>query len=170
MLSDDPHHTATSWLAGFGAALRTGDAATAAALFLPDGHWRDLLAFGGDFTTLSGADAIGQRLARTVPGIAPRHLCLDPARTPPRRVMRAGESVVEAIFAFDTAMGPANGVVRLVTTAEGPRAWTLMTGLDGLHGEAEGVPDAVHGTRQFSGDNWQTGGRRRAPMRTTTPR
>ena len=154
MLSDDPHHTATSWLAGFGAALRTGDAATAAALFLPDGHWRDLLAFGTDFTTLSGADAIGQRLARTVPGIAPRHLCLDPARTPPRRVMRAGESVVEAIFAFDTAMGPANGVVRLVTTAEGPRAWTLMTGLDSLHGEAEGVPDAVHGTRQFSGDNW----------------
>lgn len=154
MLSDDPHHTATSWLAGFGAALRKGDAAAAAALFLPDGHWRDLLAFGTDFTTLSGADAIGQRLARTVPHIAPRHLRLDPARTQPRRVMRAGESVVEAIFAFDTAIGPANGVVRLITTAEGPRAWTMMTGLDGLHGETEGARDAVHGTRQFSGDNW----------------
>ncbi|MBR0655932.1 flavin-containing monooxygenase [Plastoroseomonas arctica] len=154
MLSEDPHHAATSWLAAFDAALAAGDAATAAALFLPDGHWRDLLAFGADFTTVSGVDAIARRLGETLPRIAPRDLRLDPARTAPRRVMRAGESVVEAIFAFDTATGPANGVLRLIRTAEGPRAWTLMTALDGLHGKPEGTPDSVHGTRQFSGDNW----------------
>jgi putative flavoprotein involved in K+ transport len=154
MLSDDPHHAATTWLADFNTALGVGDARAAAALFRPDGHWRDLLAFGTDFTTVSGAAAIKRRLGETLPRARPRDLRLDPKRTPPRHVIRAGENVMEAIIAFETATGPANGVLRLVQTAEGPRAWTLMTALDGLHGQSEGAPDNVHGTRQFSGDNW----------------
>ncbi|MDB5317602.1 MAG: monooxygenase, partial [Rhodospirillales bacterium] len=154
MLSDDPHHAATTWLADFNTALGVGDARAAAALFRPDGHWRDLLAFGTDFTTVSGAAAIERRLGETLPRTRPRDLRLDPKRTPPRHVIRAGENVMEAIIAFETATGPANGVLRLVQTAEGPRAWTLMTALDGLHGQSEGAPDNVHGTRQFSGDNW----------------
>ena len=36
-----PHTAAAAWLERFASALARQDAAAAAALFLPDGHWRD---------------------------------------------------------------------------------------------------------------------------------
>ena len=46
------------WLGAFGDALGRGDAAAAAGLFLPDGHWRDVLAFTWRLQTVSGAPSI----------------------------------------------------------------------------------------------------------------
>ena len=132
---------ATIWLHAFEAALAASDVR---AQFLPDGHWRDVLAFTGGLRTTSGADAIaaGLRDARA------ENFRLDPARSPPRHVMRAGQACLEVIFAFDAPSGIGEGVVRLV---EG-RAWTLLTSLAGLHDEARGgAPDY---SREFGGDNW----------------
>ena len=49
---------AQGWLAQFEAALQAQDAAAAAALFLADGLWRDLLAFTWTIQTMAGRAAI----------------------------------------------------------------------------------------------------------------
>jgi len=49
---------ATAWLERFAAALHAGDADAAAALFISDGLWRDILAFTWTIETMSGRAAI----------------------------------------------------------------------------------------------------------------
>jgi cation diffusion facilitator CzcD-associated flavoprotein CzcO len=136
-------HTAaaTAWLGGFEGALAAGDVSAA---FQPDGHWRDILAFTWELRTTSGAAAIAAALR----GARAKNFRLDPARSPPRRVQRAGVDCLEVIFAFDAAHGEGHGVARLV---EG-RAWTLLTGLGELAGQGQvELPDY---SREFGGENW----------------
>jgi cation diffusion facilitator CzcD-associated flavoprotein CzcO len=148
-----PLATASAWLGAFGAALDAGDLPAAAGLFLVDGHWRDLLACTGQIGTVSGAAAIAEQLRRTLTRTQPTGFRLDPGRTPPRAVVRAGTSVVEAIFAFDTAAGVCNGVVRLVPDSTGlARAWTFSTALDEPRDGAECA--GAEAARDFGGDNW----------------
>src|ERR1700757_4469976 len=90
----------TSWLPHCEAALSASDAARLADLFHADCHWRDVLALTWRIETVSGRDAVvqalraGQRLARPA---------VDPDRTPPREVVRAGAATIEAILRFETA-------------------------------------------------------------------
>ena len=133
--------TATAWLGGFEAALAAGDVS---ACFQTDGHWRDVLAFGWDLRTISGATDIAVALRAAVA----KNFRLDAGRSPPRRVQRAGQDCLEVIFAFDAEHGEAEGVVRLV---EG-RAWTLLTTLAAMSGESRvELPDY---SREFGGENW----------------
>jgi putative flavoprotein involved in K+ transport len=149
---------ARRWLASFGAALTTGSEARLAALFAPECHWRDILAFTWNLRTASGAGAIAARLGPAAARMAPRDLRLAAGRTPPRRVTRAGVEAVEAIFAFDTAVGPCTGVVRLLDDGGTLRAWTLLTSLDEIRGHedpAEGSRwQEVDWRRNFGGENW----------------
>ncbi len=140
-------HTApaTAWLGGFEAALAAGDVS---ACFQPDGHWRDVLAFGWELRTTSGATAIAAALR----GAHAKNFRLDPARSAPRRVQRAGVDCLEVIFAFDAEHGEGHAVARLV---EG-RAWTLLTALGEMAGPKGGpsqveMPDY---SREFGGENW----------------
>ena len=150
--------TAKTWLTGFEAALASGDAARIAALFARECHWRDILAFTWNLRTASGAAAIAERMAPTLARTAPRGLELAAGRTQPRRVQRAGTEAVEAIFAFGTAVGPCNGVVRLVSEGGEPRAWTLMTSLDEIRGHEDPANGQrwqdVDWKRNFGGENW----------------
>jgi cation diffusion facilitator CzcD-associated flavoprotein CzcO len=155
---------AAAWLRAFGDALERRDASAAAALFLPDGHWRDVLAFTWELRTVSGAPSIDEALRRTSARTEPANFRLHPERTPPRKVVRAGREVIEAFLAFETAFGPAEGVVRLVPDpASAPpgqlRAWTLSTALVALRGHEEGAgarrSDGVDYSRDFGGANWQ---------------
>jgi putative flavoprotein involved in K+ transport len=154
-----PRAAAESWLAAFEAALQSRDAAAAADLFLADGLWRDLLAFTWTIETIAGRAAIEATLRATLVRTQPANFHIPPRRTPPRRVSRAGTEAIEAIFEFDTAFGPGNGVVRLVSdprTPERLRAWTLNTNLHELRGHEEqfkrrAEPDS---TRDFGAANW----------------
>lgn len=150
--------TVTAWLDAFDKALSAGDAAAAAALFLPDGHWRDVLAFGWDIVTSNGAEAIAERLRNTLDHARPQGLRLAENRTPPRRVKRAGVECTEAMFAFETRTGPCEGVLRLVATPEGARAWVLLTTLDQIRGHEEQLnragADEADYQRDFGGENW----------------
>lgn len=149
---------ATARLGAFEAALASGEAARIAALFAEECHWRDILAFTWDLRTLSGAEAIAGVMAPSLAHMAPRGLALAAGRTPPRRVERAGTAAIEAIFTFETGVGPCNGVVRLVERGGEHRAWTLMTAL----AEIRGHEDAANGQRwqdvdwrrNFGGENW----------------
>ena len=49
---------AAAWLAEFDAALADGRSDRIAGLFAAESHWRDILAFGWDLRTISGAEAI----------------------------------------------------------------------------------------------------------------
>src|SRR5262249_41663885 len=95
----------TDWLSRLEKALSAGDAAALAALFHSDGHWRDVLALTWRIETVSGRNAIVQALEGTTGGRRAAHFAIDPDRTPPRPVMRAGRDAVEAIFRFETAEG-----------------------------------------------------------------
>ena len=149
---------AESWLGDFTAALASGDAVRLAALFAHECFWRDILAFTWDLHTTSGAGAIAERMLPTVAGLAPRGLKLAMGRTPPRLVKRAGTDVIEAIFTFETAVGPCNGVVRLVSEGGKPRGWTFMTALDEIRGHEDPANGRrwqdVDWKRNFGGENW----------------
>ena len=147
-----------TWLDGLGAALASGEAAQIAALFADECHWRDIIAFTWDLRSASGANSIAERMAAAQTSVAAYGFALAASRTLPRRVVRAGVDAIEAIFTFETSVGPCTGVVRLVPDGGEHRAWTLMTTLD----EIRGHKDPANGTRwqnvdwkrNFGGENW----------------
>ena len=158
MTEIDPQAAATAWLAAFEAALVRRDAEGAADLFLPDGHWRDLLSFTWHIETMNGADDITAALERTLPEVQPRGFRVAPNRVAPRLVTRAGVRTIEALFAFETSAGRGSGVLRLVPGGGGLVAWVLLTALDEISGHEERIgPRASTGqaySREFGGPNW----------------
>jgi Pyridine nucleotide-disulphide oxidoreductase len=148
---------AQRWLDSFGTALKAQDAAAAAALFLPDGLWRDVLAFTWNIQTMAGRPAIEALLRETLACTQAKNFHIPQKRTPPRWVTRAGTEAIEALFEFETMSGPGNGVLRLVPDTQGRlRAWTLNTNLHELRGHEEefrrrAEPDS---TRDFGAENW----------------
>jgi putative flavoprotein involved in K+ transport len=150
--------TAQVWLDDFNAALASGDVTRIATLFAEECHWRDILAFTWDLHTTSGADAIARRMVPTLAQMAPRGMTLASGRTSPRRVTRVGVDAIEAIFTFETSVGPCNGVVRLVAEHGTTRAWTLMTALDEIRGHEDPANGRrwqnVDWKRNFGGENW----------------
>ena len=150
---------AQHWLTKFSAALAAHDAHAAADLFLADGLWRDVLAFTWTIETMSGQPAIEAALGRTLARTKPAKFHIPPKRTPPRWVSRAGTQSIETIFEFETAFGPAHGIVRLVPDPQTPsqlRAWTLLTTLQELRGHEEAFKRRVpeNSTRDFGAANW----------------
>jgi len=127
---------AERWLADFEEALRDPDDASLAKLFRADAHWRDLLAFTWQVKTFSGAGRVVDGLKEHGVGKGARAFEIDPGRTPPRSVTRAGEKTIEAIFRFDAALGRCAGVLRL--SSDG-RCWTLLTALDQIKGFEESI-------------------------------
>ena len=145
------------WLARFEAALTAGGHAPIAALFAPECHYRDMLAFSWTIRPDQGAESIARFLANAQKTTGARGFALAEGRTPPRLVRRLGVEVYEAIFRFETATGRGFGVVRLPTETP-TRAWVLMTSLDELKGHEEYVgprrPSGDAYSRNFGGKNW----------------
>jgi putative flavoprotein involved in K+ transport len=159
--SDDAADAASRWLADFEACLKRRDAAAAAALFLPDSHWRDIIAFTWHIATVSGPAQILKALTETMARTQPIRFRVDPERTPPRWISRAGTDCIEALFAFETAVGRGSGVLRLITDPRVPGrlgAWTLSTTLEALSGYEERIgdhrPTGPSDYRDFGAENW----------------
>ncbi len=151
----------TRWLAEFEQALSASDDSSIEALFRPDAHWRDLLAFTWQVKTISGARKIVDALKLHGAGAGAAGFEIDRQRTPPRRVTRAGTNAVEAIFRFETAGARAHGLLRLMPESASPevyKAWTLLTALDEIKGFEESVgsrrPHGESYSRDFHGPNW----------------
>jgi hypothetical protein len=148
---------AQRWLESFEAALSARDAAAAAGLFLDDGLWRDVLAFTWNIQTMAGRSAVEAILRETLARTQARNFHIPDKRTPPRRISRAGNENIEALFEFESAFGPCAGVLRLKPDSQGKlRAWTLSTNLQELRGREDefkrrGEPDS---TRDFGAENW----------------
>jgi thioredoxin reductase len=152
---------AERWLAQFEAALAAPGPARLETLFHADSHWRDVLALTWHIRTVSGADALCRELAIHAGRVRPRGFKIDPHRTAPRNVTRAGTDAIEAIFRFETAQGRGGGVLRLTPDADDGnafKAWTLLTSLDDIKGHEERrgrsrPQDKVY-SRDFRGPNW----------------
>ncbi len=150
---------AADWLARFEAALAKQDAGAAAALFLPDGMWRDVLAFTWNIQTQFDRAQIEQTLRETLARTKPSNFAILPNRTPPRWVSRAGTDCIEAILEFETAFGRANATLRLVPDPDKPSrllAWVLVTNLQELRGHEEAYkrPRIEEETRDYGAENW----------------
>ena len=157
-----PARLAETWLAAFNARLAEGDAVALAALFEDDSHWRDIVAFSWDMETVSGADAIAEKLLTGTRPRGAQTFALDPLRCPPWQVARAGAQVVEAIVTFDTEVGRCEGLLRFRLDGEESgqpaRLWSLLTALrhiDGYDEETirEGRQEPAF-QRNFHGPNW----------------
>ena len=145
------------WLDALEAALRDGRTTAIAALFTPDSHWRDLLAFTWSLTPRTGRDQIAAALGERQSTVKAHAFTVAKGRSAPRSTRRHGVAVIEAIFEFETAAGRGNGVVRL--PADRPtQAWVLLTALDALKGFEEKTgtqrPKGEPYSRDFGGDNW----------------
>jgi len=150
---------ASDWLAQFEQALAGRDIALLKPLFHAESHWRDLLALTWRIQTVTGAEAIVGELKKHAARAKPAGFKVDPRRTPPRHVTRAGTKAIEAIFKFETDEGRGSGVLRLTADATGTlKAWTLLTALDELKGHEEHVgrlrPKGESYSRDFRGPNW----------------
>ena len=114
-IGESLYAAAEDWLNGFDTALTKADRQALSGLFLPDSHWRDLLAFTWHVTTVSGPADIAEALCRHAEETGADNFRLDESDAPVRFVIRGGrEDVVEAIYAFETTSGPAQGVFRLL--------------------------------------------------------
>jgi putative flavoprotein involved in K+ transport len=146
------------WLGQLDVALQSESRASVASLFAPDGHWRDLLAFTWSITPRQGAEDIAALMVAKQGTARARGFAIAGGRTPPRRVQRAGNDVIEGIFQFETEVGRGFGVVRL-PAGEPSRAYQLMTSLHELKGFEEKVgkrrPTGEAFSRNFGGTNWK---------------
>ena len=131
-------------------------------LFLPDSYWRDVVALSWTLQTIAGRDGILKALKVLASHATPSNFAIDPGRTPPRKVTRAGSECIEAIFRFETKTGRGDGIIRLAPdAADGHRlkAWTLLTALQELKGFEEQLgatrPRGQVFSRDFRGPNWQ---------------
>ena len=160
-LNRDAKQIVSSWLDGLNAALAAKDTQRVAALFRPDGEWRDIVALTWTIETVSDRPQVAQRLVEAAGKTGAHGFAIDPDRHPPRDVERAGEDCVEAIIRFETDVGRGAGIVRLkrsdCRTGEA-LAWTLLTTLDELKGyEEETILEGAEEPafeRDFHGPNW----------------
>ena len=146
------------WLERLDAALQSHNRTAVAALFAPDGHWRDLVAFTWSITPSQGSDDIAALMVAKQATAKTRGFAIAEERTPPRRMQRAGIDVIEGIFKFETEVGRGYGVVRLLA-ADPSKAFQLMTGLHELKGFEEKIwkrrPTGEAFSRNFGGTNWK---------------
>ena len=149
------------WLADFEDALSGEDAEGLASIFHPDCFWRDVLAFTWRITTFRGSEGVASALHSRAGRTRAFEFETDRERAAPRWVVRAGTECIEAIFAFETAVGRGSGVVRLMpdsTDDDRLKAWTLLTALEKLAGFEERVgaarPTGDSYSRDFRGPNW----------------
>jgi putative flavoprotein involved in K+ transport len=160
-VEEDLSFQVDEWLADFENALSSADTEHLASLFHSDSYWRDVLAYTWHITTIRGADNVIAELVSRADRVRGSSFKIDPGRSPPRRVVRAGTDTIEAIFGFRTAVGRGDGIVRLTPDpADNNRlkAWTLLTALEELAGFEEHVgrarPTGQAYSRDFRGPNW----------------
>jgi len=114
------------WLADFERALTARDIDAAAALFVEDCCWRDLVAFTWNIITIEGPEGVSEMLAQTLDRVQPSGFATTDE-------LGAAGADNESWIKFETSVGRGIGHLRL----RDDRAWTLLTTLNDLKGHEE---------------------------------
>ncbi|MBZ5737551.1 flavin-containing monooxygenase [Nocardioides mangrovi] len=130
-----PQARVDAWLSAFERGLGAADADAVAALFATECYWRDLVAFTWNLKTVEGRDQVADLVTSRAAGTAATGFATTEAP-------EEADGVVTAWIGFETAVGRANGLLRLVEEDGEDRAWTLLTALYELKGHEE--PRGTH--------------------------
>ena len=149
-----------NWLLSFNEAISDKNSKTDSIenlnkLFFENSHWRDILALTWQIETTSGKQNIIPKLYDKVLNVIAKDFVIDPQRTQPREVTRAGKNVVEVILKFKTKFGRCEGVVRLYEDREASgtfKAWNFLTALSDLNSSFNKKEDQYENT--LEGPNW----------------
>ena len=125
MLDTTAAATINQVLADLDRALAANDPEAAAALFEPDGYWRDLASFTWNIRTMEGRGEIAEMLRSQLPHIAPRAWTITPGED-----AEDGGGFLQAWIDFETETGRGHGHIRV----RDGRIWTLLTTLAELKG------------------------------------
>jgi len=149
-----------NWLLSFNEAISDKNSKTDSIenlnkLFFENSHWRDILALTWQIQTTSGKQNIIPKLYDNILNVIAKDFVIDPQRTQPREVIRAGKNVVEVILKFKTKFGYCEGVVRLYEDSEASgtfKAWNFLTALSDLNSSFNKKEDQYENT--LEGPNW----------------
>ena len=128
MLDANHDSAVTHVLDGLNAAFAADDPAAAAALFEPDGYWRDLASFTWNLATMEGQPAIVAMLTAQLGAIKPHGFTIAAGE-----LASDGGGFDQAFIDFETETGRGHGHIRI----RDGKIWTLLTTLRELKGHEE---------------------------------
>ncbi|KAJ7159293.1 hypothetical protein C8R43DRAFT_882040 [Mycena crocata] len=140
----DVQDVANKWMAAFASYVEAGDVPGIVGLFIDESHWRDMLALTWDFRTFHGTASIEKFLTD-------RLVVTKPANFRVKNELTQLEcpypdiAWIRVVFDFETEVGLASGIVRVVPQADGGnwKAHCIYTNLEGL----KGMPEKIGGLR-----------------------
>ncbi|EEB93780.1 hypothetical protein MPER_07522, partial [Moniliophthora perniciosa FA553] len=128
---------ARQWLTAF---TEAKDSAVIQDLFLEDAFWRDIVALTSDIRTLHGWQSIKSLLDARQSFIGSPSLHNAAHNQPTIANMFPDFTILQFSFGFQTPIGEATGIVRLVPGSDNKwRAYTVFTTLDTLKNHVEKV-------------------------------
>ena len=139
--SVDVKKVATEWFNAFSLALSDSSQSDISTLFIPEAFWRDMLALTWDFRTFSSLPLITDFVKARIPSVHPTSFKLrEDKYTPGLQQPYADIAWIQLIFDFETDVGTAMGIARLVPTASGEwKAHCVFTNLEDLKGFPEQI-------------------------------
>ncbi|KAH7925195.1 FAD/NAD-binding domain-containing protein [Leucogyrophana mollusca] len=163
----DVKSVASEWLLRFATALGSENLDAVLGLFVDDALWRDMLAFTWDFRTFDSTPEIRRLLADRLPVVHPT--CFKLRDLVQLQKPYPDLAWIVAMFDFESDIGVASGVVRLVPTSDGTwKAHTIFTNLEDLKGFPERVGPS-RSRRCVSGTQWAEERRQDAQFETSDP-
>ncbi|KAL4064295.1 hypothetical protein V8B97DRAFT_2111878 [Scleroderma yunnanense] len=133
----DPQAITNAWFAHFVDAMSSKDVVGVLDLLVDGAFWRDMLALTWDFHTYEGKDTVKRFLTDQLPKF---NLSAFKLREDLVRLDKPFEDLawIQGFFNFDTTVGHASGIFRLVPLADGSwKAHVVYTNLDNLRGFPE---------------------------------
>jgi hypothetical protein len=153
----DVKKIAADWVESFGAHVESGNVDGVLALLIENSYWRDMLALTWDIRTFAGAAKIKTLLEDRLASA-----CLKAVKFRDEflQLQQPAPDVawIQIILDFETSVGIASGVVRLVPTKTGEwKAHTVLTNLE----ELKGFPEKIGALRNQEPDHGRWAERRR---------
>ncbi|PFH47512.1 hypothetical protein AMATHDRAFT_77183 [Amanita thiersii Skay4041] len=163
----DEQKVVYGWLDALSQALTSNKVQNISDLFLEDSWWRDLLVLTWDFRTFRGVPAITTFLQDRIGSTHPRSFKVRKGFVD---LQRPAEDLawISAFFDFETDVGVASGIVRLVPTASGQwKAHVVLTNLEDLKGFPEKIGPLRH--PQPNHGSWEEDRRKEAEFAGADP-
>ncbi|KAJ7498695.1 hypothetical protein FB451DRAFT_1334343 [Mycena latifolia] len=162
----DPRKIATEWFESFSTHAGDGNVEGVAALFIEGALWRDILALSWDFRTFQGVTF--QRFLTD--RLAAARMSAFQLKDDYLGLKRPYPDIawIEAMFSFETNVGLASGVFRLVPLRDGEwKAHCMFTNLEDL----KGFPEKIGPLRDFAPNHgkWEEARRRSSAFEASDP-